>query len=308
MKVKRDVTYIIVTWNNEKEIENCLNSIYKFSPMGSKVIIVDNCSTDNTTYQILNKFPDAQLIQNEKNLGFACANNIALELVETQYICYINPDIILTEDIISPSIDALESFPEVGIVASQLRNPDGSHQHSYYNFATPFSMFSEVLHLGKLFPNFMRRRFFLNYYRTNKDFTPDWVIGAEMVLRTKEAKEIDGFSTDYFMYTEDMDICKKMNNILGKKIFYLVNSSLIHIGGASESQNINYSKQQKLFENMKKFVEKYHDTSTSINTIKSMIVAYQVRLFFLKVFYYKYNRKLQIEKSEQAIIMLRKLL
>lgn len=53
------------------------------------------------------------------------------------------------------------------------------------------------------------KKIFLNYYKTNDDFKPDWVIGAEMVMRTKDARAIGGFSTEYFMYTEDMDLCKK---------------------------------------------------------------------------------------------------
>lgn len=301
------LTYIIVTWNNENEIEDCLKTIQHYSPRDSKIIVVDNKSSDETISIIKAKFSTVQLIESQENLGFAGANNLALEYVTTEYLCYINPDVILTEDIITPAIHKLSSDPSVGLVASSLKNSDGTHQPSCFNFSSPLSMFSEVLHLGRLVPNKLRKKYFLNYYLPEEDFYPDWVIGAEMVLRTQDAKEIGGFSTDYFMYTEDMDICKKLRIQLNKSIFYMASSSLIHIGGASESQNVNYSKQQKLYENTRAFVRKFDGEKQAKNTIFLMKSAYVIRKIILKIVYHKENRKFQLEKTEQAIKMLKEL-
>lgn len=301
------LTYIIVTWNNENEIEDCLKTIQHYSPRNSKIIVVDNKSSDETISIIKAKFSTVQLIESQENLGFAGANNLALEYVTTEYLCYINPDVILTEDIITPAIHKLSSDPSVGLVASRLKNSDGTHQPSCFNFSSPLSMFSEVLHLGRLVPNKLRKKYFLNYYLPEEDFYPDWVIGAEMVLRTQDAREIGGFSTDYFMYTEDMDICKKLRIQLNKSIFYMASSSLIHIGGASESQNVNYSKQKKLYENTRAFVRKFDGEKQAKNTIFLMKSAYVIRKIILKIVYHKENRKFQLEKTEQAIKMLKEL-
>lgn len=307
MSKKNAVTYIIVTWNSEKEILDCLDSIAKYSPKESKVIIVDNLSSDNTVNLINNTYPEVKLIASKENLGFATANNLALEYVETPYLCYLNPDIILTEDIIEPSISVLESQKEIGLVACHLKNVDGSHQPSCFNFANSVSLFSEILHIGSVAPKFIQKRYFFNYYESEVAYSPDWVIGAEMIMRTSEVKKIGGFSTEYFMYTEDMDLCKKVEIILKKQVLFLPHVSLIHIGGASESQNFNYNKQKKLFENDLYFVNKFYGKDEQIKCKKYMISAYKLRLFLLKRFYKKSNRKIQIDKTQKSIQMLQEI-
>ena len=106
-------------------------------------------------------FPDVILFRNVENLGFAKGNNLALKYVKSEYICFINPDIILTEDIVSPSINILNKEKSVGLVASRLCNLDGSHQPSCFAFATPFSLFCEILHIGKIMPQFICKNIFL---------------------------------------------------------------------------------------------------------------------------------------------------
>ncbi|CAM4271834.1 hypothetical protein AT575_04135 [Streptococcus penaeicida] len=305
--MSKSVTYIIVTWNNESEIEDCLASLYKYSPKNTEVIVVDNNSSDKTVAIIRHNFPNTKLIESQENLGFAGGNNLALKLVHTDFICYLNPDVILTEDIISTSMDVLSNRSEIGIVASRLKNLDGSHQQSCFNFANSKTMFFDILHIGRIIPNFFKKKYFLSYYDTNKDYFPDWVIGAQMVLRTVDAKSVNGFSTEYYMYTEDMDLCKKVLVQLNKKTLYLTNSSLIHIGGASENQNVSYNKQKKMFENIILFVNKFYGPSEVRNTLKRMISAYKMRYHLLNIFYRNDDKQLQLDKTSQALSILEEL-
>ncbi|MFC3927403.1 glycosyltransferase family 2 protein [Streptococcus caprae] len=307
MTNKKDITYIIVTWNSSDEIITCLDSIKQFSPSNFKVIVVDNCSSDKTAELISNVYPEVKVIASEENLGFAKGNNLALEFVDTEYLCYLNPDVILTEDIVTPSLDKLETDLEIGLVACHLKNPDGSHQASCFNFANSRSLFTEILHVGAFLPKGLRKKFFPNHYQAEKPYYPDWVIGAEMIMRTSEAKQIEGFSTEYFMYTEDMDLCKKIDVILHKKVLYLPHISLIHIGGASEAKNINYNKQKKLFENTFIFVDKFYSKTESQKTHQNMILAYQIRLALLKLLYHKSDREQQINKTFQSLQILQEI-
>ena len=147
------------------------------------------------------KYHTVELIESSTNLGFAAANNLALEKVSTPYICYLNPDVILTEDIITPSIEILKKRNDVGIVSCKLKNRDGSDQRSYFNYTGMWSSLGAILHIGAIMPQGFRKKYFLNEYHAKTDFEPEWVIGAEMILRTEEAKKIGGFSEEYFMYT-----------------------------------------------------------------------------------------------------------
>lgn len=305
--MKSGITFIIVTWNNEDEILPCLDSIKKYSPRTSEIIVVDNHSSDKTVDRIQKEYPDVRLIASKENLGFAKGNNLALEYVATEYICYLNPDVILTEDIVLPSIEALERDSSVGLVACRLNNPDGSHQPSCFQFATSKTLFSEILHLGALVPRSVKKRFFANHYVADDLYYPDWVIGAEMVLRTAEAKAVEGFSTEYFMYTEDMDLCKKISTLLSKRILFLPTVSLIHIGGASEAQNLQYDKQKKLFENDLLFVTKFYGRDEAHQTHKKMILAYRIRLLLLGVAYWKADRTFQLTKTKQSLKILQEM-
>lgn len=304
--MKKSITYIIVTWNNEKEIKECLETIGKYSDFENEIIVVDNLSSDNTTTIIKNNFPKVNLIINNENVGFAKANNIGLEKVKTPYICFINPDVILTEDIVTPSIKELENDKNIGLVSCRLNNRDRSWQPSTFSFANSNNLYNEILHIGAFMPQFICKKKYINYYHPIEQFFPDWVIGAEMIMRTSDARAIDGFSTEYYMYTEDMDLCKKVNSYLKKKILFIPDRSLIHLGGASESQNINYNKQRKLFENDLKFVKKFYGEKEASRTKEKMIKAYRLRQKLL-LFYRKNDKDFQIDKTKKAISIIKEL-
>lgn len=301
-------TFIIVTWNNEKEIFNCIDSVQKIYGTSCKVIVVDNCSKDNTVNIIRNNFKWVEIIVSDTNLGFAAANNVALEKVVSDYVCFLNPDVILTEDIIKPSIKSLNNDDCVGVVACRLKNVDGTNQQSWFSYVNKWSLMSEILHIGKIVPSFLRKKYFLNYYVPRGDFYPDWVIGAEMVMRTNDAKQIQGFSTEYFMYTEDMDLCMKVKRQLKKKVLVLMSISLIHLGGASEGQNISYNKQEKLIRNDAYFVKKFYGNSESRSTIVLAYKATMIRLWLLLIGYWKYDRDVQINKTKYLIDIFKKTL
>ena len=117
-----------------------------------------------------------------------------------------------------------------------------------------------------------------------------------MVMRTSEAKQIGGFSEDYFMYTEDMDLCMQVRRILGKTIKYIPEVSIIHLGGASEIQNVSYKKQNKVFENLKQFNRKFYGKNGNAILMSAMTAAL-VRGALLKLFYFKKERQVQIDKT-----------
>lgn len=291
------ITFIIVTWNNEKEIVNCLSSIEKKCPLNYQVVIVDNCSSDNTVSIIKNRFPDVELIVSKENLGFAAGNNLALQYVKNDYICYLNPDTILIEDIAVPSIEFLKKHPETGLVCCRLLNPNHTIQKSCYSFLTPFKAFVGILHINELFSKILPGKYFPTFYTGTEPITIDWAYGAEMILSAEDAFKLHGFSTEYYMYDEDMDICKRVYVDLHKNVVLLASKALIHLGGASEKQNVNYKKQLLVARNSAKFARKFYGNNADKKLLKSMWYAYSLRTMILKLCYFKPDRKEQISRS-----------
>lgn len=296
--MKNKLTFIIVTWNNNNTIIECLDSIYK-NCKEFEVVIVDNNSTDETINLIKEKrYKNCNLIVLEENVGFAKGNNIGLEQVKTEYICYLNPDTILLEDIIIPSIKVLDDNKNIGLVGCKLLNLDKTLQSSTFNFINAKQVFFEAFKIGKFMPNFIKEKYFPNDSKAKKDKFVDWVIGAEMILKTDDAKLIGGFSTEYYMYVEDMDLCKKIEKALNKKTYYLSNTELIHIGGVSESKNINYNKLEKLIKNKIIFANKFYGEREAKKVKKALYNVYAIRLFFIKYLYWFRNRKYYLEKMQ----------
>ena len=286
-----NITFIIVTWNNQDTIIECLDSIYKYCEK-FKVVIVDNNSDDLTKKMIKDrKYKNCKLIESKDNNGFAVGNNIALDVIDTEYICYLNPDTILIEDIIKPSLNVLKKNDEIGIVGCKLLYNDYKLQESTFNFETPIQIFFSNFRVGKIFPNFIRERYFPNLSKCKKNKYVDWIIGAEMILKTSDAKKILGFSTEYYMYMEDQDLCKKMETELNKRTYYLAETSLIHLGGVSESKNTNYNKLKRLIYNKVIFNNKFYGQKKAKAAIRTMKCSYFVRKQLVRILYYGKERK-----------------
>ena len=278
------ITFIIVTWNNQDVICDCLDSLYRHVNMKFNVMLVDNNSTDNTIEKVnAGNYMNCIIIKNHSNMGFAKANNLALKYVKTKYICYLNPDTIFIEDIIPKMIDFLENNPCTGIVGCKLLNEDLTLQPSTFNFSTPFNIFCEKFKISKVLPNIIKEYWFPYEAKSYKSKKVDWIIGAVMVLRCKDALEIKGFSEEYYMYTEDMDICMKMKRKLNKNTYYIADKSLVHLGGISEAQNTNYKKMELLLDNSIKFAEKFGNENSKRQTITMLSFCYFSRWLLLKV-------------------------
>ena len=281
-EIKDGITFVIVTWNNADVITKCLDSLYRFCE-DPKVIVVDNASSDSTVKKIESKgYKDCTVILSKKNLGFAKANNLALKKVKTDFVCFLNPDTILLEDIVKPSVEILEKDPRIGLVSCKLLNKDKTLQASTFNFLTAKEVFSAKYKLPKILPNFIKEKSFPNYSKSKKNKFVDWTIGAEMIMRTEDAKKIEGFSEEYYMYTEDMDFCRKLLN-LGKKVFYLADVSLIHIGGVSEATNTNYDKMRMIIRNELLFAKKFYGTKEFEKVYRKNLRAYRVRRIFARL-------------------------
>lgn len=255
--MKNDLSIVIVTWNSSDTIVRCINSI-EFFTTEAQIIIVDSFSHDETINKIINlqqKYKNIKLVALKKNVGFSKANNIGGKYIKNDNVLFLNPDAFLIEQ----GIDYLTSYlsDTIGIVTCRFIGEDNQSQPVCFNFDTPINILLEQFAVGNVLPNFMRYYFTPYLSRQDKIISPDWVVGAFLLMKTKDFSAISGFSEDYFLYSEDMDICYKIHEV-GKKVLYVPDYEIIHLGGQSEKQDLKISKSRKLIDSKFIFANKYH--------------------------------------------------
>lgn len=207
-----DITLAIVTYNNENIIKETLESILASIPSSysSRVFVIDNKSTDRTR-DILKSFHDRiDLINLEENIGFSRGHNVIMNQLKSKYHFVINPDIILPSQFeITRMIDFMNQNECVGLLSPKILNMDGSIQYLCKHNPTIFDLF-----IRRLMPwGFRKRQDFFVMKETgyNRTMPIEYATGCFMLFRTQVYQELEGFDKNFFLYLEDADITRRVN-------------------------------------------------------------------------------------------------
>lgn len=234
MNIKLSI--IIVNWNTRELLKQTLDSVYaetKTSPL--EVIVVDNASSDGSQQMVKDRFPQARLIENADNLGFGKANNQGLAITGGEFIMFLNSDVIVLDRAIDKLVEYLAANGDVAMVGPRLLNVDGTFQHACRrNLPNPVNSFLYLSGLGRLLPSGGP-----SYKREEEDENatgPTQAIsGAAMLFRRGVYDSIGGFDEDFFMYGEDLDFCKRVQDRVGP-IAYVAEAKITHIYGGSSKK------------------------------------------------------------------------
>ena len=226
---------IIVNYNSLPWILKTLDSLYKhyipYSKYNVVVTIVDNASTDNSLQIIENKYPQIKIIKSSTNVGFAAGNNIALKQSTADYILFLNSDTELTEK--SKNIDILiemiEQDNSIGIISPKIVLANGKLDKSCHRGEPSLlDCFFYFFGFEKFFPKI---KFFTNYHLLHKDLNTvhdvDATTAACLVTKLNFLKAVNFFDERYFMYGDDVDLCRKYRE-KGYKIVYNPTVEIIH--------------------------------------------------------------------------------
>jgi GT2 family glycosyltransferase len=230
-----DISIIIVNWNTRELLLDCLASVFQtVKGITFEVWLVDNASTDGSVDAAITEYPDINIIRNQKNLGFATANNRAFTKMKGRYALMLNTDIILTDGAVKELYDFMESNPETGIACGQLLNTDGSRQNSIANFPSLLSLLTNETLLRILLPNkFPSKR--KNY---SSPIEVDSCIGACMIARGESLREVRYFDERYFFFLEETDLARKMKQV-GRKAFFVPSAKIFHAQGKTVGSSAN---------------------------------------------------------------------
>lgn len=231
----KTIEIIIVNYNSSFWLKKTLDSIYEYYIPYSKysiiVTVVDNASSDNSIEMLEQSYQQVNLIKSNKNVGFSAGNNLALKKSNANYIMLLNSDTELTEKSknIDSLIDMLEKDDCTGMITPKLILSDGKMDKACHRGEPSIlDCFLYFAGFEKIFPNI---KFFTHYHLLDKDLNTihqvDAITGACMITKLKYFKDVDFFDERFFMYSEDMDLCRKYRE-KGYKILFNPNVEIIH--------------------------------------------------------------------------------
>jgi len=211
----------IVTYNSADVIAECLNAIAAATTnIAHEIIVIDNASSDETCKIIRDGFPHVKLIANEQNLGFGAGHNRGFRESAGDYSAIINPDLIATPGLFTTLIDYMENNPDVGIVGPRIYAGDGTVNVSARPDYTPLRVLSIYLGLTRWWPALAYGEFSEWVKTATEPIEAGWLSGACLLIRQEAYAQIGGFDEDFFLFTEDTDICIRANDAGWKIMFH----------------------------------------------------------------------------------------
>jgi len=237
-----DLSIIIVSYNSKELTKKCLKTVFEMiKDVVFEVFVVDNASSDGSQEMVKKEFPFAKLIESNKNLGFAKANNLALPLAKGRYIFFLNPDTMILDQNIVELVKFMDIHHEAGAVGPLILNANKTMQRQCKRgFPTFPNLFFYYTGLWKMFPRSQNWKMIAGgYFLTDRSdelvCEVDQLSGAAMLVRRSIVGQIGGMNEEYVMYWDDTDYCFRIKEV-GKKIYYVPVAKIVHLGGAGGSQ------------------------------------------------------------------------
>jgi GT2 family glycosyltransferase len=215
---KTPITELSITFSYLlKNIDRINLKIYIFDNQGSKELR-SFCLRNNFEYRSINK-----------NIGFGAGHNfIFSESINYDgYYLILNPDVYLYGEKLNKILNYLESNPSIGVLSPKLLNSDGSIQHICRNFPTPFNLFlRRLLKSVKDYPD----------HAYDKNIFPQAIHGACLFIHSKTIKKVGGFDEKFFLYMEDIDLCRRVGKT--NEIIMYSDVTAVHLHQKGSHKNL----------------------------------------------------------------------
>ncbi|HUN23555.1 MAG TPA: glycosyltransferase family 2 protein [Anaerolineales bacterium] len=222
------VSVLIVNWNAQKYLPQCLTHLYRQNYPNFETLLVDNASTDGSPDWVAEHFPQVRLICSDKNLGFAEGNNLAASYARGEWLALLNPDAFVAPDWLTTLIEATQLFPQYDFFSSQLLQALSPEK---------LDGMGDILHVSGL-------AWRCNYNLNPANLSAHWqqpreVFGAcaaAALYRASDFHELGGFYVPFFSYHEDVDLSFRLR-LRGKRCLHVPQSVALHIGSGTTKRN-----------------------------------------------------------------------
>ena len=228
------VTGSIVTYNNISTIAKTLETLFgETKDIDFKLYVLDNGSSDGTPEFIEKNYPDVTVIRSGKNVGFGAGHNIIINQVESKYHAVINPDIVLTQNAVKKMADYMDENPDIGLLSPRICFPDGRDQ--ILGKRNPHLKYLVASRLRGDEPSKLLKEYAMLDCDLSKPTEIENATGCFMFIRTDVLKSIGGFDDGFFMYFEDADLARRINEV--SKCVYYPDAVVNHVWGRDSKRN-----------------------------------------------------------------------
>lgn len=243
------LSIVIVSYNVRSYLEQCLQSVQRaLEGIEGEVFVVDNHSEDDSVAIVRANYPWVRLIENQENVGFARANNLAIKQSEAEYVLLLNPDTIVEKDTLRECLVFMDAHTEVGGAGVMMHNEDGSlAPESRRAIPTPWVSCLKMLGFTK--------RYYMSHLPWDLPSQIEVISGAFCLLRKKALDEIGLLDESFFMYGEDIDLSFRL--LKGGWQNWYLPYSITHFKGKS-TQKSDYRYVHIFYQAMLIFFRKHY--------------------------------------------------
>ena len=226
-----ELSIIIVSFNAREDLERCLDSLHAAEIQTShEIVVVDNQSSDGSA-EAARRSPGVRVIETGANLGFARACNIGIRASTGTNLLLLNSDTTVPDAAIDRLMNKLDRHGDVAVVGPRLVDGEGRVELSFGRMMGPLNELRQKLLVG----GHARRHPLLSPLverMTHREQSPDWVSGACLLVRRRDAEAVGLLDERYFMYAEDVDFCAAMR-ARGRRILFWPAVQIVHLRGRS---------------------------------------------------------------------------
>lgn len=244
-----DLTIVFINYNSARLLERALSSLRGTEPtLDIETLVVDNGSRDRAELVDVCSRQGAKLLRLGRNAGYGTAFNRGYRHASGRYVAVANPDLVFSTPAATGLVQFLDEHPEAGAVSPQLRYPDGTPQPSARRLPRlRYILAGRRSPLARIFPRYAPARDFL-YADVHLAAGPVWVeavIGTLVAFRRSALDQVSGFDEGFFMYAEDMDICRRLGRS-GWRVYLDPRLTVVHFYGGVRRRFQQFGDYQRL--------------------------------------------------------------
>ena len=257
-----DLSILIVSWNTREMLRDCLNSVYaNLGALEAEVIVVDNASEDGSPEMVEEHFNDAFLIRNASNVGFAAANNQALEIATGRHLLLLNSDTLVHGDVLTRSVDYLDARPGVGMMGCKVLNADGTTQMTCSQYPSLLNLSLQTLGANRFSAIPWLQRYQMLDWARDDERPVEVISGCYLMLRRTTLADIGTMDEDFFLYGEETDWCRRCADA-GWQLMFAPVGTITHFGSGS-SRQLNHKRDLLLSEGTVRLHRKHSGTTAA---------------------------------------------